>query len=138
LKSKSCASNTVDATHGTTAGQLTSTATDLYNGNISNWVMAFADATYTDVIEHYYVVTIHTVDNNPAKFQPVINGRFKNIQSALGVPYYYVSQGATVWNDPEARKYPGGNFTTISVETRTVRTTKTTKVQDRRVKVPCH
>lgn len=39
----SVGTNTFDASKGSAAGPLTSTATDLYNGNISNWVMAFTD-----------------------------------------------------------------------------------------------
>lgn len=39
----SVGTNTFDASKGAAAGPLSSTATDLYNGNISNWVMAFTN-----------------------------------------------------------------------------------------------
>ena len=39
----SVGTNTFDATYGSSGGNLWSSSTDLFNGNIANWVMAFSD-----------------------------------------------------------------------------------------------
>jgi RHS repeat-associated protein len=64
----SVGTNNFDAAAGSSAGPLSSTSTDLFNGNISNWVMAFTDddqervATIGKLFAYDQLNRIRTVD----------------------------------------------------------------------------